>query len=149
MFNSDIDLWESTGVDSSYWHQRTKRINGIIFVVDLSSYNEYFVDENGRKRNKLEYAQSTLDHYKTLDARKLVLLTKRDVFREKVKTTPLSVCPLFAGLDGLDKFGSCIGPIREKFGSSKRNRLFIVQTSNVKEVQNHFCVFVRAMLGNY
>ena len=135
-------------MDTSYWRQRTKRINGIIFVVDLSTYDEYFVDEKGRKRNKLEYAQSVWDSYKTFGTPKLALLTKRDLFREKVKKIPLSVCPLFQSQSGLDRFGSCIGPIREKFRRSNRNQLFLVESSNVKEIRTHFKVFLRANSGN-
>ena len=141
------DLWESTGVDTSYWMKRTKRLSGIIFVIDLSSYDEYFVDENGEKKNKLEYAHSVWTSWKQIGTRKLTLLTKKDLFQKKIKEKPLNICPLFSEIDQqLNQLSLCLGHIREKFKSVHRNRLYVLNTGQLKEIQNYFKVFIRAIV---
>jgi len=96
-----LNVQEMDAVHSSFWWKikRRPQLDGIILVVDLTSYDEYFVDENGQSVNKLEHALSVWKSYRgfgsQLSPSKMVLFTKKDLFLEKLKTTPLSECPLF------------------------------------------------------
>ena len=92
------DLWKSTAMDNTMWNKCNETIDGAIFVVDLSSYDEDYVDEDGRKWNKLEFALSMSEkrfNLKSYEA-KFVWFTNKDKFLEKVKSTPFNICPLFS-----------------------------------------------------
>merc|ERR1711879_1114599 len=92
----------------------------------------------GVKQNKLEYAHSVWTSWKQIDTPKLTLLTKRDLFRQKIKVKPLNVCPLFAEKEEqMDQLGLCIGLIRGIFESGV-NRVYVVNTNQVKDIQHYF-----------
>ena len=144
------DLWKSTGVDTSYWVTRLKRVRGIIFVIDLSTYDECLTDENGEKRNKLEYAHSLWASWKSIGTPKLTLLTKKDLFEQKIKEKPLNVCPLFADeAVRMDQLDLCTDNIHKKFkwASWSMSRLHVVNTSEVTEIQNYFLDLLRVIHG--
>lgn len=85
------NLWESNNMDTAFWKEHKKRIDGIIFVVDLSTVDEEFVDEKGQKINGLEHAASLWDSVKRLYIPKMAVLTKRKEFLEKVKENPFQM----------------------------------------------------------
>ena len=132
-----LDLWESNGVDKSYWIEQTHSRGAVIFVIDLSTYDEYFVDENGQKKNKLEYAHSVWTSWKESETQILTLLTKKDLFQQKIKEKPLNICPLFSGIDQqLDRLSLCLTHIRGKF--EFMGYPYVVNTSEVKDIRRYF-----------
>ena len=126
---------ENASLDISRW-STDERLSwiGIIYVVDLTTYNEYFVDGNGQKRNKLEYALSvweSIQKWKTIERidkdgnpkyyayelPKLLLFTKSDLFKVKIDSIPLNVCPVFSDLDESQSADECLSAVCNAFDS--------------------------------
>ena len=119
-----LDFWETSEMDISYWSSGQKRewIDGIILVVDLSSYAEFIVDENGEKRNKMEYVHSVWKSvakfrhwHQKRRAPKMLCLVNRKEFEQKLKMKSLNVCPLFPVFEVVKECEMCIRAIRENF----------------------------------
>jgi len=92
------NISHSTKADVSWWKSAIKRdklnVDVFIFVVDPMWYNEFFVDEKGEIKNKLEQA---LSEYRSIHGvHRIVVMKEEEQFLEKIKKVPLSVCPLFA-----------------------------------------------------
>ena len=86
----------------SHWSQMAlnHRVDGFIFMVDLMWYNEYFVDENGQKVNRLEHA--VWQWNKRVNRNRpfgIMILVNLESFIQKTKVLPPSVCRLFSGMD--------------------------------------------------
>ena len=74
----------------------------IVFVVDISAYNEYYDEHEHGNVNKLRYAlnlfESVLKRNDELNGRNIVLcFDKMDIFRNKIiaESIPFSECDLF------------------------------------------------------
>ena len=144
-YQMDVTHWSSQ--KSSEWSmgcwglgsdwdaiKRRGNIDGIIFVIDLMSYDEHIVDEDGKKWNKLEYALSQRDEAMELfedneSIPKVTLLTKVDEFGERVKIKPLSVCPLFTKKENMSNLDSCINAI-----SGKMDKWFCVKLNDMSGI---------------
>ena len=92
-------------MDPTFWEPHCKRFEGIFFVVDLSTFDEEFIDENGQKKNKLEHAQSvwnslnksnsifqfiTGDKDAFADIPKMAVMTKRKEFLKKLDDSQMN-----------------------------------------------------------
>jgi len=147
---SKVNVLQPPGMDISYWStaddwyslQDRAVIDGILFVVDLATYDESFEDENGRKKNKLEHALSIWNsiQYSGSISRgpsvpKMAIFTEPEQFREKLATNPLSVCPLFPHSVPSGKGNeSEIEEIRSHFRSG-----IVVDIKNREEIVDNIC----------
>ena len=89
------DFWETSSMDITSWSEM--EIDAFIFVVDLSTIEQSFVDENGVKWNKLEYGISV---WNTVREPKIIFLTKKDLFVQQLNGTSLELAAI------CDKFHS-------------------------------------------
>jgi len=81
-----------------------QRVQGTIYVFDLTTYHHCFRDENGRTEY-LWCGQKRIQRRRP----KLVFLTNFDRFREQIQSIPLNVCPLFSGYHYEDcPFETCL-----------------------------------------
>ena len=124
--------------DISHWTMdKGLRWMGIIYVLDVSMYNEHFVGRDGQRRNKLEYSLSnwkSIESLKTFDSNqsdgnpryyrhempKLLLFTKMDLLKVKIDTIPLNVCPLFSDLDEDSSADELLSAVCNAFGVDER-----------------------------
>ena len=86
----------------AHWSQMalSHRVDGFIFMVDLMWYNEYFVDENGQRINRLERTVSVWNkRINKHNPFSIMIVTNLESFMRKTKVVPPTVCPLFCGLD--------------------------------------------------
>ena len=119
--NGDIFNFGTTPFDTEsikYWSQLAwdRCVNGFIFMVDLLWYNEYIVDEDGQRRNKLEYA---ISQWQKIGKSQFgfMILVNLEAFIRKKKVIPLSVCPLFSGIDNVETINwtkLCLERIRDR-----------------------------------
>ena len=163
-----FEIWESTGIDIKYWENKLKRIKGIIYIIDLTSYDEYFVDEDGIKKNKLEYSlkvwknwswvgkidvlqkycNDNYNHEAEMKQSRLVFLTKKDLFTKKVKKIPLSVCPMFKDYVGLNTLSKCLGPIKATIETNdpyEYNRVYCINSYDRIAVSKYFKSMLHSM----
>ena len=104
-----IELWESTACNKSHWYKLYKYVHMILFVVDLSCFDEYIINDDGQNVNKMVY---TVELFKSVIAEKyllskknniVVLFNKVDLFEEKIKNNiPLDECKFFSDIINLD-----------------------------------------------
>ena len=100
------------------WTQMTwdQSIDGFIFMVDLMWYSEYIMDEDGQRRNKLEYAVSQW-HKIGKSQFGIMILVNLESFIRKTKVILPSVCPLFSGIDNVETINwtkLCLERIRDR-----------------------------------
>jgi hypothetical protein len=125
----NVDYWSGGTVSewerSDRWGAMRRRgmIDGIIFVIDLTTYNETMVDEEGKKWNKLQYALRARDIALELFepdqmTTKVTVLTNMHKLRDKIKNAPMSACPLFMGKEATDDLDLCIEAVGDKVASS-------------------------------
>ena len=110
------DFWETSSMDITSWSKM--EIDAFIFVVDLSTINEYFVDENGVQWNKLDYAISV---WNTFVEPKIVFLTKKDLFVQQLDGTLLE-----------------LAAIRDKFQSQNLDVCIVVGNKDMDIIQEGF-----------
>ncbi|KAJ0592995.1 putative guanine nucleotide binding protein (G-protein), alpha subunit [Helianthus annuus] len=71
----------------------------ILYCVDLTSYNEYFHDNNLNLKNKMLESRNIFENIVTNPRFKnkafLLILNKYDLLEKKIKTTPLTQCEWF------------------------------------------------------
>ena len=76
-------------------------VDGIIFMVDLLWYNEYIVDEHGKRWNKLEHAISQWQEIRDSQFG-IMILVNLEAFIRKTKVVPPTVCLLFSGINNIE-----------------------------------------------
>lgn len=92
------NISHSTKADVMWWKKAIKsdklNVDVFIFVVDPMWYNEFFINEKGEMKNKLENA---LSEYKSIHGvHRIVVMKEEEKFLEKIRKVPLSICPLFS-----------------------------------------------------
>ena len=154
-YKQAYEFWESSGIDIKYWKDKIKRIKCVIYLVDLTTYDEYFVDDDGMKKNKLEYSlkkwqdwgkkigydDKLYSYQQKIKLNALMLLTKKDLFMKKIKNIPFNVCPMFQDYSELNTLSRCLGPIKDKiksFDSYGYNRVYTVNSFDTFTILKYF-----------
>lgn len=92
-YNGTFELWDIVGMNhKNIVHELYEYLNGIIFVVDISGYNEYIMEE-GKKINKLSADLSLMGLVtQTIpeNVDMILFLNKKDLFAEKLQSIPLT-----------------------------------------------------------
>ncbi|KAJ0608008.1 putative G protein alpha subunit, helical insertion [Helianthus annuus] len=81
------------------WLSMFEDVDLILYCVDLTSYNEYFHDNNLNLKNKMLESRNIFENIVTNPRFKnkafLLILNKYDLLEKKIKTTPLTQCEWF------------------------------------------------------
>eukprot|EP00483_Globobulimina_turgida_P003612 UN03618 len=102
------------------WIHCFDRVDAVVFVVSLSCYDEVlFEDENVNAMEDNLSLFEDICKLKALNQSPIVLLlNKKDVFAEKIKTVPLQKCPSFMDYNGRnDSFDETTNYIQNVFMS--------------------------------
>nr|XP_043629307.1 extra-large guanine nucleotide-binding protein 1-like [Erigeron canadensis] len=85
--------------DNCKWLDMFEDIDLIIYCVDLTSYNEYTIDNNLVLKNKMLESKNTFEkivtHPRFKNKAFLLILNKFDLLENKIKSTPLTQCEWF------------------------------------------------------
>jgi len=97
------------------WIHCFQEVTSLIFVASLNSYDQVLYEDetsNGMFE-ALNLFEDTInmDYFKNVDV--ILFLNKSDLFREKIKKTPLTV--FFADYKGSQEFDECVSFIEEEF----------------------------------
>ncbi|PIN03672.1 hypothetical protein CDL12_23797 [Handroanthus impetiginosus] len=100
-FTARYQLIRPYGIeDNTAWFQIFVDIRIIIFCVSLCDYDQYVIDDDLYPVNKMMYNrqffESTVTNPVFDEEGFLLLLTKYDLFEEKIKQIPLNQCDWFA-----------------------------------------------------
>ncbi len=129
-----IEFWEISEFDYSFWAYCCKQIIGIIYVVDISCYNDFYYDPLNytKTKNKMtkiinrfkEMTQNTnLSNLSNLskdcnnNIAFYVFFNKLDIFKQKIiKGISIKTCPDFKGYEGDEyNYNECINYIKSTF----------------------------------
>jgi len=105
------------------WIHCFESVTAVLFVGVLSEYDlKLFEDE---KMNRMEETLNLFDEICNSrwfhDTAIILFLNKRDVFAEKIKKVPLTVCPLFADYAGDNTYEAGCELIETAFHAKNRN----------------------------
>jgi guanine nucleotide-binding protein G(o) subunit alpha len=97
------------------WIHCFQEVTSLIFVSSLNSYDQVLYEDetaNGMFE-ALNLFEDTInmDYFKNVDV--ILFLNKSDLFREKIKKTPLTV--FFTDYKGSQEFDECVSFIEEEF----------------------------------
>ncbi|XP_024959797.1 extra-large guanine nucleotide-binding protein 1-like [Cynara cardunculus var. scolymus] len=85
--------------DNCKWLTMFEDIDLILYCVDLTSYNEFYTDNNLIVKNKMleskNIFENIITHPRFKDKAFLLILNKFDLLEKKIKTDPLSQCEWF------------------------------------------------------
>ena len=115
-----IDVGKHRRERSDKWLHHFDQVSSVIFVVDLSSYDQphptdgrsclqHAIDDFAAKCNSRAFRSTPF----------IVLLNKRDVFEKKLQTTPLSCC--FPSYQGDGSYGSASAYVLDQLRASSQN----------------------------
>ena len=83
------------------WTSYSDKVSLIVFVASLSCYDEWNVQNGNQNRmtEQLNLFSRILSEEKLIKVPILLLLNKKDLFRRKIQSVPLTVCPSFTSYD--------------------------------------------------
>eukprot|EP01083_Nonionella_stella_P080228 220380_1 len=116
-----VEFWEISSFDHAFWTFCLKQIVAIVFVVDVSCFDEFYYDpvtytKSGNKMSETINQFRQMIHHK-MDTAFFVILNKMDTFQQKVsRGTSIKICPEFSGFEG-DSYdvAQCITHIKNVF----------------------------------
>lgn len=103
--NPPMQRYELIRVNSSNlgenckWVSMFEDVDLILYCVDLTSYDEFYIDNNLILKNKMleskRLFETMVTHPRFKDKAFLLILNKFDLLEKKIKTTPLTECEWF------------------------------------------------------
>eukprot|EP01084_Bolivina_argentea_P295986 509721_1 len=135
-----IEFWELSQFDYAFWTYCIKQIIGIIFVVDMSCYDEFYYDPINytKTQNKMtetiqKFKQMLSNQY-LIDCNNVsvtIFFNKIDTFKQKVtKGISIKTCPDFKDYNGDEyNWNECMNFIKSKFDqvNSDNDRLIYLR----------------------
>jgi len=103
------------------WIHCFENVTAVLFVAAISEYDQVlYEDENtNRMVEALNLFEEICNSRWFRDTAMILFLNKRDLFAEKIKKVPLSVC--FAEYKGVDSYEAGTAYIKDQFESKNRN----------------------------
>jgi len=113
------------------WIHCFEKVTALMFVGVLSEYDQMlYEDENtNRMVETLQLFDEQLNSEWFKNTSVILFLNKADLFEEKIKRVPLTVCPTFANYDGGDDYETGCETIEMEFRSKKED--------DKKEIYSH------------
>ena len=140
------------------WIHFFEDATAIVFCVALSEYDLVLSEdkETNRMKKSLQLFASICNSHWFFNTSIFLFLNKKDLFAEKIKTSPLSAC--FPEYDGANTVEECGNFVREQFvslcGADTRRRLFTyftcaLDTANIQFVFDDVAdVIMKSRMGN-
>jgi len=113
------------------WIHCFEEVTAIIFCVGLSAYDQVLVEdeETNRMRESLKLFDQICNLNFFQKTSMILFLNKKDLFEEKIKKSPLSIC--FPEYEGEDDFEQSSNYIRQQFEAQNKQ-------GDSKEIYTHF-----------
>ena len=76
------------------WFHTFENVQAVIFCADLCSYDLKLAEDNNKNRmeESIKLFESIVNNEHLLNSRLILLLNKMDIFAEKIKVSPLTIC---------------------------------------------------------
>lgn len=101
------------------WMHCFDNVNGIIFLCNLAGYNTVLFEDAtvNRMSECLALFKQTVNNPVFEKTPFYLLLNKKDMFEEKLRTTPLSVCECFSNYQGKEDSAEALAFVEKTFRS--------------------------------
>jgi guanine nucleotide-binding protein G(i) subunit alpha len=114
------------------WIHCFEGVTVVLFIAAISEYDQVLWEDEAINRMKeaLELFEDTINSTWFRETGFILFLNKKDLFEDKIKKTPLSVCDEFQDFPGPDgDYDAAVGYIREVFNSRNRtgNELYTLR----------------------
>jgi len=133
------------------WMHCFDNVSLIIFVVALDQYDQVMYEDSSRNRmsDALELFRTVATNHKFFLEKDIVLfLNRRDLFQEKIKTKPLTLCPEFKDYRG-SSFEDACQYVEKKFleGNENKDRVIKTHVTCATDTENVKIVFNAVKAG--
>jgi len=133
------------------WMHCFDNVSLIIFVVALDQYDQVMYEDSSRNRmsDALELFRTVATNHKFFLEKDIVLfLNRRDLFQEKIKTKPLTLCPEFKDYRGSSYEDAC-QYVDKKFldGNENKDRVIKTHVTCATDTENVKIVFNAVKAG--
>ena len=142
------------------WIKLFDAVTSIMFVASLSCYDEVMFEDFkiNMMTGQLELFDDVCNNQSLQKASMILFLNKRDLFAEKIKRVPLTVCQSFSDYDGDQNEDMSIDYIRERFLSlnkvpeTRHISTHIICATDTGEIETIFTdvidIVVQSMIGS-
>ena len=105
------------------WIKLFDAVTSIMFVASLSCYDEVMFEDckANAMTDQLELFESIINNQALQKSAMILFLNKKDLFSEKIKRVPLTVCQSFSDYEGNQTEDMAIDYIRKKFLSLNKD----------------------------
>eukprot|EP01084_Bolivina_argentea_P299275 515848_1 len=140
------EFWSISGDDYQRWTQLYHYIDSLVYVFDISTYNEYDNDGCNKFVKAFNLFSAIVNNpILSMSVPKIILLNKVDIFKNKIvnKNISLKSCPMFVNYPGLNGYQISIEAIekmiKSKADNANKEHIFIHSTvgidkCNIKQV---------------
>jgi len=106
------------------WIHCFENVTAVLFVGVLSEYDQVLYEDAGVNRmvETLVLFEEICNSPWFKETAVILFLNKRDMFEDKIRKVPLTVCPIFASYSGLQTYDAGIEAIEEAFQAKNHNR---------------------------
>jgi len=141
------------------WIHCFEHVTSVLFVGVLSEYDQVLYEDAAVNRmvETLVLFEEICNSPWFKDTSIILFLNKRDMFEDKIKLVPLSVCPVFANYNGPQTYQDGVKAIQDAFETKNHNKAKRIychvtcatDTSNVAAVFNAVKdIIIRRALGD-
>jgi len=131
-----VEFWELPAVDRSFWSYCCQQIVAVVYVVDVSCFNDFYYDaatylktENKLSRQLREFAQMVQEYSRMQQVHGgqvafHVFFNKIDVLKQKLsKGISIKSCPALQAFDGDEyDYKQCIGHLKHVFDAANQSQ---------------------------
>jgi len=118
------------------WIHCFEGVMAVLFVGVLSEYDLVLYEDETMNRlvETLAVFDDICNSKWFVNTAMILFLNKQDLFQEKIKTVPLTVCPVFKGYTGDNSFEGGVEAIEKKFQALNRNPNKVIHTHVISAV---------------
>ena len=139
------------------WFQCFDDVRAVVFVISLSCYNEVMYEDEHKNCmvDSLELFKKTINNSIFDESPIILFLNKRDLFEIKIKSLPITSCPVFENteLQNENDYKESVEIIKKEFRKQCENEdrniyMHITCAMDDKNIQNVFDDVTRMILSD-
>jgi len=126
------------------WIHCFENVTAVLFVGVLSEYDQTLYEDNtvNRMVETLVLFEDACNSHWFKKTAIILFLNKRDLFEEKIKRVPLTVCPVFQGWSGPQEYDAGVTAIEEVFLTRSGGRKIYCHVTCANDTGNVAAVFL-------
>jgi energy-coupling factor transporter ATP-binding protein EcfA2 len=126
------------------WIHCFENVTAVLFVGVLSEYDQMLFEDatvNRMVETLVLFEDACNSHWFKKTAI-ILFLNKRDLFEDKITRVPLNVCPVFAGIEGIQTYDAGVAAMEEAFQQRSGGRKIYSHVTCATDTTNVAAVFL-------